>query len=90
MRIADIHRAVGIRFRARCSGKVVYPLRPDAELAARMHNYQFICEDMQAYWCILHQCWHIGHKDKRSYAHAMIEGDYLWFIDWEANSAHAV
>ncbi len=55
-----------------------------------MHNYQFICEDMQAYWCILHQCWHIGHKDKRSYAHAMIEGDYLWFIDWEANSAHAV
>ena len=89
VRITDVHRDIGIRFRGSCSEKKVYPLRPGAELAARQHNHQFICRDMVAYWCVLHQCWHIGHKDKRRTAHEMLMEDHQWFIAWEAKSKRA-
>ena len=87
MRQSELNQYMGYTPKGtNCSAKRLYLFQPDAEIAAREHNRQFICQDMGAYWCELHQGWHIGHSNKRWRSRQMLLNDISWFTLWESKS----
>ena len=68
--------------RASCRYKVRYWCQPDADNAARVYNLRILFGNVGHYWCKLHRCWHIGHRDKHQSARLKLREDVMWFRIW--------
>ena len=83
MRRGDPYRKIGyILKRASCDTKERYTSRSEAGQAAHAHERRIIFAEMTEYWCYQHDCWHIGHRDKRRAAYLSMIEHNLWFDTW--------
>ena len=65
VRPRDLYRFIDYtHWRGTCKDKVRYLSKSDAQNAAHEYNRRVIFGGVGDYWCQLHRCWHIGHRDK--------------------------
>ena len=83
MRSRDSYVYIGYTpSRVSCRYKVRYLSPSDAESAAYGYNQRILFGNVGAYWCELHTCWHIGHRDKYHSARLKLRENVAWFRMW--------
>ncbi len=75
------------RRKTKCTDKILFKSRTDAEQAARKYKQRILFSDMAAYRCSRHSGWHIGHPNKRKAAREKMRWDIVWFDDFAAACA---
>ena len=87
MRRGDWYLQIGYtRKRSSCKDKVRYSTQTDAEASSLQHMRRILFADVNAYWCGLHCCWHVGHRDKYWAAVSKLRKDVMWFELWNARN----
>jgi hypothetical protein len=76
VRRRDLYRFINYTHRrGTCRDKVRYLSQSDAQNVAHEYNRRVLFGDVEGYWCRLHGCWHIGHRDKHRYARLKLRED---------------
>ena len=83
MKGRDFHLHIGnTPKRWSCGDKKRYWSQSNSKDAAHEYNRRVLFGDVGDYWCQLHGCWHIGHRDKHRSARSKLREDVTWFRMW--------